>query len=90
MRTRYADDILTLSIVTLYTKFLCPFDRFHYEFDHGEWIVPDRNFSRSQRIIKGQRLVLIGLVREILGGKLVQSFIVDSSLLDDGADAESL
>ena len=35
-------------------------------------------------------MVLIRLVREILGRKLVQSFIVDSGLLDDGTEAEPI
>jgi len=41
-------------------------------------------------MIESQSLVLVRLVREILGRELVQSFIVDSGLLDDGTDAETL
>lgn len=41
-------------------------------------------------MIESQSLVLVRLVREILGRELVQSFIVDSGLLDNGTDAETL
>jgi hypothetical protein len=41
-------------------------------------------------MIESQSLVFVRLVREILGRELVQSFIVDSGLLDDGTDAETL
>ena len=41
-------------------------------------------------MIESQSLVLVRLMREILGRELVQSFIVDSGLLDDGTDTETL